>query len=210
MDKSKQNDLIRQNYFKDNEFGYKNLNYSLKALDSLKEDLIKLKINIEEKPWYKNILEIHVRNAIEFYNNCKKYDFDYKKENDEWIRNHFKSFMSEVEKFTKFIVKRILKINKNISFNDSINKLDDIINKYKNCFNKQWTQDIKLIQWNLNIWRQKYNENKHDEEKEDNNVFIKKTTAFILDTDVLFYTSTFLSYMIPLLVTLMVILINNI
>ena len=210
MDKSKQNDLIRQNYLKDNEFGYENLNYSLKALDSLKEDLIKLKINIEEKPWYKNILEIHVRNAIEFYNNCKKYDFDYEKENDKWIRNDFKSFMSEVEKFTKFIVKRILKINKNISFNDSINKLDDIIKKYKHYFNAEWTQDIKLIKWNLNIWRQKYNENKHDEEKEENNVLIKKRTAFILDKDVLFYTSTFLFYMIPLLVTLMVILINNI
>ena len=210
MDKSKQNDLIRQNYLKDNEFGYENLNYSLKALDSLKEDLIKLKINIEEKPWYKNILEIHVRNAIEFYNNCKKYDFDYEKENDKWIRNDFKSFMSEVEKFTKFIVKRILKINKNISFNDSINKLDDIIKKYKHYFNAEWTQDIKLFKWNLNIWRQKYNENKHDEEKEENNVLIKKRTAFILDKDVLFYTSTFLFYMIPLLVTLMVILINNI
>ena len=210
MDKSKQNDLIRKNYLKDNEFGYENLNYYLKELDSLKEDLIKLKINIEEKPWYKNILEIHVRNAIEFYNNCKKYDFDYEKENDKWIRNDFKSFMSEVEKFTKFIVKRILKINKNISFNDSINKLDDIINKYKNCFNKQWTKDIKLIKWTLNIWRQKYNESKHNEEKEENNVLIKKRTAFILDKDVLFYTSTFLFYMIPLLVTLIVILINNI
>lgn len=210
MDKSKQNDLIRKKYLKDNEFGYENLNYYLKELDSLKEDLIKLKINIEEKPWYKNILEIHVRNAIEFYNNCKKYDFDYEKENDKWIRNDFKSFMSEVEKFTKFIVKRILKINKNISFNDSINKLDDIINKYKNCFNKQWTKDIKLIKWNLNIWRQKYNESKHNEEKEENNVLIKKRTAFILDKDVLFYTSTFLFYMIPLLVTLIVILINNI
>lgn len=210
MDKSKQNDLIRQNYLKDNEFGYENLNYYLKELDSLKEDLIKLKINIEEKPWYKNILEIHVRNAIEFYNNCKKYDFDYEKENDKWIRNDFKSFMSEVEKFTKFIIKTILKIDENIDFYKSINKLDDIIKKYKHYFNAEWTQDIKLIQWNLNIWRQKYNENKHDEEKKDNNVFIKKTTAFILDTDVLFYTSTFLSYMIPLLVTLMVILINNI
>lgn len=45
--------------------------------------------------------------------------------------------MSEVEKFTKFVVKTILKIDDNMGFNESINKLDIIIQKYQVLFDEK-------------------------------------------------------------------------
>lgn len=200
----------RNNYLKENEDYYTNLIWAWKKLDFFDKELSIFKIYIKEKPWYKNILEIHIPNAIQFYKNCKCVNFDYDEASNKWIRSDFKSFMSEVEKFTKFIVKTILKIDKNIDFNNSINKLDIIVQEYQFLFNEKWIESIESIKDNLHRWRQNYNENKHDEEKIDDNFFIEKRSGYVLGIDVLEYVSDFLYHiMIRLLETLVKILNNN-
>lgn len=203
---------FRDDYLEENENFYTNLISALEMLSSYKKELKKFKIDIEEKPWYKNILKIHVPNAIEFYKRCKCPDFDFEAENDKWIRSDFKSFMSEVEKFTKFVAKTILKIDDNMGFNESINKLDIIIQKYQVLFDEKlkWVECIEEIKNNLHIWRQNYNENKHDEEKIDDNFFVSKRTGYVLGDSVLEYVPVFLYHVVvPLLSTLLTILLSD-
>ena len=103
-----------------------------------------------------------------------------------------------------------LKIDKNIDFNNSINKLDIIVQEYQFLFNEKWIESIESIKDNLHRWRQNYNENKHDEEKIDDNFFIEKRSGYVLGIDVLEYVSDFLYHaMIRLLETLVKILNNN-
>lgn len=202
----------RKEYLEENETFYKELDLGICHLNILINKLNNFNINIISKSWYKNFIQIYLIDALEYYNNCKKDDFDICVSNNIWMRSSCKSFLSEVEKFIKFFVKTILNIdNKNINFCYAINKLDFIVQKYKNLFNdKGWELQIENIKNHLHKWRKNYNENKH-EDKMDDNIYIEQKKCNILENDILQYMWTFVvQIMNPLLLTMLVIFDNEI
>ena len=200
---------IRNDYLKENEQYLTNLKNGLNNLKEISNQLLSYNINIETKPWYKNLVEIYIPKTFDFYNNCKNDNFDIDTANDIWMRIEYKSFLSEVEKFTKFIIKSILKVE-GINFNGAINKLENVILEYKSLFEPEWEPQILEIKTNLHRWRKNYNENKHDEEKMDDSFYIEDRTLTSIGSDILEYISDFICYIVcPLLVTLLIITKNK-
>lgn len=200
-------DKLRKQYLNENEKYISNLKIAIDHIEYYSNILINYNIDIKNKPWYINTYEIYIPQAIDYYNNCLNINFDYDYANNIWIRSNFKSFLSEVEKFIKFVVKTIFNIKKNISFFNSINQIDIIIEKYKDILNQNLIDQLYLIKVNINIWRENYNENKHDENKMDDNFFIKDNSGFAIDYDILVYISDFLYQIIsPSLEVLFIIL----
>lgn len=180
----------RDQYIKENQEYINNLKNELIHLEVLSNKLIAYKINIKQKPWYKNIMEIYVPKAQEYFEKCNDQNFDISKANDIWIRSEYKSFLSEVEKFIKFFIQQTLELN-NIKFYRSINELGNVVLKYKNLFSKDWENEILNIKDILHIWRGNYNENKHDEDKMDDCFYIENNIGFGLGNDILEYVSDF-------------------
>lgn len=199
--------MVKNNdYLMENEKYFADMSFCVEKLKIIFNKLSVFNINIQSKQWFQNIFEIYVPEANFFYSNCKKDDFEIKKFNNLWMRRDFKSFLSEVEKFIKFTVRATLNVKSDIKFFRSINELDNIILKYKDLFNNKWIEQIKEIKQNLHSWRELYNENKHNEEKKDNSIFIddKEKTISNLGNDVLEYVSDFVcNIMLPLLLTIL-------
>ena len=195
----------RDEYIKENQEYINNLKNGLIYLEALSNELIVYKIDIKQKPWYKNIMEIYVPKAQEYFEKCNDQNFDISKANDIWIRSEYKSFLSEVEKFIKFFIKQTLELNK-INFYRSINEIDNVVSKYKNLFIKDWEDEILNIKYILDKWRGNSNENKHDEEKMDDCFYIEDNIGFGLGNDVLEFVSDFIYRILnPLLSTLLII-----
>lgn len=200
--------MERENYLLENEQYFNNLKNGLNYLEEISNQLLIYDIDIKTKPWYKNLIEIYIPKTFDFYNNCKNDNFDIEKANDVWIRSEYKSFLSEVERFTKFIVKSILKLE-NINFYRVINELTNVVKNYKNLFDKIWEDEILNIKDILHIWRGNQNENKHDEDKIDDNFYIEKCIGFLIGNDILEFVSDFVWRIIcPLLASLLIIIKN--
>ena len=200
--------MNRKDYLMENDQYYSNLNIGLNYLKQISNELCTFNVDIRNKPWYKNLMEIYVPKTFEFYNNCKKCNFNIEKFNDIWIRSEYKSLLSEVEKFIKFIIKTIFKME-DINFNRSINELENVVLKYKNLFNKNWENSILNIKDILHIWRNNYNENKHDEEKIDDSFYIQGKAGICIGNDILEYVSDFVYRIVcPLLESLLIIVKN--
>lgn len=195
----------RDEYIKENQEYINNLKNGLSHLEVFSNKLITYKIDIKQKPWYKNIIEIYVPKAQEYFEKCNDLNFDISKANDIWIRSEYKSFLSEVEKFTKFFIKQTLELD-DIKFYRSINELDNVVLKYKNLFSEDWAKEISNIKDNLHRWRNNYNENKHDEDKMDDSFYTENNIGFGLGNDILEYVSDFIYRILcPLLATLLII-----
>lgn len=181
----------RMQYLQENNSFYSNLMLGIKILEEISFKLnTKFEIDIKALPWYKNIIEIHVPKAFEFYKLCKNDDFDFDKYSDIWMRESFVGYISQIEKFIKFFVKKSLNINENLSFDDSINKLDDILEQYKEKISRNWSLSVFEIKDNLHRWRKLQNRNKHDEKNIDSNYFFKGKndhTLIAMPSDILEY-----------------------
>ena len=184
---------IRKLYLEENNEFYSKLIIGMDFLEKISFKLnTKFKINIKSLPWYKNIIEIYVPKSFEFYELCKNDDFDFYKYSDIWMRESFVGYISQIEKFIKFFVKKSLNINENLSFYKSINKLDDILEKYKEKISIDWPLSVSEIKDNLHRWRKLQNKNKHDEENIDSNYFFEgenNNTLIEISSDILEYVS---------------------
>ncbi|MEG1821123.1 MAG: hypothetical protein RR201_02645 [Malacoplasma sp.] len=206
------NKKIWSNWLSENEECITKLNIGIQLLETHKIELNQnFKIDISSKPWYKNIVEIYIPQAIEFYKKCKDDKFNIDEYNDKWMRGSFKSFISEIEKFNKFIIKTIFDIVPN-NFCGAINDLKKIIKDYKHLFvacvgtQNAWEEEINQIIVVLDNWRNVQNKNKHEHEHLDNSYYSNSKTAFIIDVDVLQYISDSIYQIInPLLLTLIII-----
>lgn len=195
----------RDEYIKENQEYINNLNDGLIHLEEIYNKLIAYKIDIKQKPWYKNVMEIYVPKAQEYFEKCNDPNFDISKANDIWIRSEYKSFLSEVEKFIKFFIYQTLELD-NINFFGSINKLDNVVSRYKERFNQSWEIEILNIKDSLHRWRSNYNENKHEKDKIDDCFYIENKIGFVLGNDILEYVSDFIYRILcPLLATLLII-----
>lgn len=195
----------RDEYIKENQEYLNNLNDGLIYLEEIYNKLIAYKIDIKQKPWYKNVMEIYVPKAQEYIERCNDPNFDISKTNDIWIRSEYKSFLSEVEKFISFFIYQTLGLD-NINFFRSINEFDNVVSRYKERFNQSWEIEILNIKDNLHRWRSNYNENKHDKDKIDDCFYIENKIGFFLGNDILEYVSDFIYRILcPLLATLLII-----
>ena len=55
---------------------YSSLSIGLNFLKQISNELCMFNIDIRSKPWYENLMEIYVPKTFEFYNNCKKCNFN--------------------------------------------------------------------------------------------------------------------------------------
>lgn len=201
--------IFKKKYLLENEEYLNNLKEGLNQINQISKKLYVFNINIANSPWYKNLIELYVPQAISFYCSCQTEDFYVKEKNDIWMRSSYKSFLSEVEKFIKFIIKCILNYDAK-SFNVAINDLNKIVLNYGKYLNNLYKEQIELIQSNLHIWRKNYNENKHDIDKLDDNFYIENGICVIIGDDVLEYVSNFIYEIIcPLLNILLIIKESN-
>lgn len=206
--------FFKDKYLEQNKEYYTHLIDGLKHLEILCIKLIKYKINIKDKPWYKNIIKYYVPDAKKFYSNCNKEEFNIDDYNKQWMRTGFKSFLSEIEKFIKFITRNSLHIETN-TFNSEINNLKKIKDKYKMIFNDERLElQIDLIHDQLHHWRNIQNKNKHEEEHWDSNYYITDNHRTLIagGNDILEYVSDSIYQIInPLLLILIIIFesVNN-
>ncbi len=193
-------------YMKENLEYIKNINEGLVHLENISNELIAYGIDITQKPWYRNIIDIYIPKSQEYFKKCNDPNFDISKANDIWIRSEYKSFVSEVEKFTKFFIQQTLGLD-GINFYRSINEFNNVISKYKDRFDENWKTEILNIKDVLDRWRSNYNENKHDIDKIDDCIFNENKGIFILGNDILEYVSDFIYRILcPLLATLLIII----
>lgn len=201
----KVDELMRDKHIKEDQEYINNLNDGLIYLEEISNKLITCEINVKQKPWYKNIIEIYVPKAQKYGERCNAPNFDISKANDIWIRSEYKSFLSEVEKFIKFFIYETLGLDKD-NFSKAINEFNNVVSEYKERFNQDWESEMLEIKDNLHRWRINYNENKHDKDKMDDCSYIENETCTVLGDDILEYVSDFICKILcPLLETLLII-----
>ncbi len=184
--------ISKKSYLEENDEYVKHIEVGLKQIDKLSNILLPYEINVKAQSWYKNIVELHLKDAYKFYEDCKRNDINIAKSNDIWIRKNFKSFMSEVEKFTKFFVKSCSEENAN-DFCKAIDSIKKVVNSNIDIFpcDIQMNETIECICNQLHHWRQVYNKNKHESDHMDNVYYFNnnKDTLNIVGASVLEYVS---------------------
>ncbi len=195
----------------ENEEFIKRLCLEIKKLEFISSELKEKQINIENKPWYLNLLDIYVKQAFEFYRNCKKESYDVKKENRLWLRMHYNSFVSNIEKFMKFFIKQLFPVKK-LNFYNAINYLDEVVKEYSKLFSDQeelWIESIYEIKNNLHSWRSVQNKNKHDEEHMESNYYDDEIKRIVIDEDPLVYVTDFITFVLNPLLRVLVVVVQS-
>lgn len=197
-------DEYREDLIKENEEFYSILNsasnnlsfFCLKLEEILKKDIL-------NKPWYKNITEIYIDQANEYYKKCKIKDFDFIESDNMWMRRDFNNYVTNIEKFIKFFINESLSI-KGLKFSQAIELLSSVVKKFKVQFNNilpNWPSWIDIIKCNLHWYRKVQNKNKHEEDHMDSNYFddLKNKFLISIDSDVLSIVSKTLENIINFL-----------
>ena len=165
-----------ESYINDEKTLFIKLKKELNLLNELINRLKATGIDLTLSNWYKDLDEIYIPEAIQHFNKVfdETRNIDIITEDKLWMRKNSDSLFSTIEKFTKFIVLEIFG-KKCKKWNDAIIKLDDIktIQSIKNVAPNNEDELNKILNYvcfTLDSWRQLYNSNKHDINKEKNNI----------------------------------------
>lgn len=185
-------------YIKDNEEIENHFRECWNAILALSPELIKIGIDIEGCRWFRNYVDIYLP-MFEKHLEKSKTDWDIARineENDKWMRVEIKAFLSDVEKSIKWFISLVYKDKKRISdsFLNSIKHLISVSYDYPpiktDYINGKSLNIIKVLESELDmayrcsntldLWRNIYNNLKHDDAKEVN---CYKTDRALYSTD---------------------------